>query len=136
MLKFQILPLRSVFLFFKKTSKIRYPLYIYCSSFYCKIRFYYVVDMVFLNPFFKRFSKPYTCCPSKGEISKYISFINGYLFFRCLENVLEEERYENKTEKVEVLQQTIYSRKETAQQTFVGLQDVFKTSSRRLQNMS
>ena len=26
----------------------------------------------------------------------YISFINGYLFFRCLEKVLEEERYKKK----------------------------------------
>ena len=46
------------------------------------------------------------------NISNCIPFINCYLFFRCLEKVLEEERYENKKEKVEVLQQTIYSRKE------------------------
>ena len=31
---------------------------IYCSSFYCRIRFYEVVDKVFLNPLSKRFSKP------------------------------------------------------------------------------
>ena len=44
-----------------------------------------------------------------------MSSINGYLFFRCLEKVLDEERYENKKEKVEVLQQTVYSRKETGE---------------------
>ena len=45
-----------------------------------------------------------------------MSFINGYLYFRCFEKVLGEERYENKKEKVEVLQLTIYSRKETRKQ--------------------
>ena len=43
----------------------------------------------------------------------YISLINGYLFFRYLEKVLQEEGNEKKKEKVEELQQTIYSRKET-----------------------
>ena len=42
-----------------------------------------------------------------------MSFINGYLFFRCLEKVFEEERNENKKRKKAVLQQTIYSRKKT-----------------------
>ena len=30
----------------------------------------------------------------------YISYINGYLFFRCLEKVLEEEINENKIGKI------------------------------------
>ena len=41
----------------------------------------------------------------------YISFFNGYLFFRCLDKVFDKERNEINKEKVEELQQTIYSRK-------------------------
>ena len=40
---------------------------IHCSSFYCRIWSYQVIDTVFLNnPFSKRFLKPCTCSPSIG----------------------------------------------------------------------
>ena len=48
------------------------------------------------------------------NISVFLYLINGYLFFGCLEKVLEEEKNENKIkEEVEVLQQASYRRTRT-----------------------
>ena len=44
-------------------------------------------------------------------IHQYLYFMNGYLFFRCLEKVFEEGRNKNKKETVEVLQKASYRRK-------------------------
>ena len=46
-------------------------------------------------------------------IYQFLYLINGYLFFRCLEKVFEEERNENKKGIVEVLQQPSYRKKRT-----------------------
>ena len=46
-------------------------------------------------------------------IYQYYHLINGYLFFRCLEKVFEEDETRIKKEKVEVLEQASYRRKRT-----------------------
>ena len=48
-------PLKVNSSIFQKTLVTYATPSIYCSSFYCRIQFYYVVDMVFLNALFKRF---------------------------------------------------------------------------------
>ena len=61
--------LKWVFPHFQKNLVTYVTPSIYDSSFYCRIRFYEVVDMVFLNPL----SKQCTCSPNIGYFWLYVT---------------------------------------------------------------